>query len=117
MNRNLYIKFVIGYCLSFILTKFLKMYINEKRPINCTESTRMCATPGMPSGTALRSGYLLGFAIGIFGTSMSKYQYLLILLFTMSITYSRVVVNAHSIKQIAVGYVIGTLLGMVVSVF
>ena len=113
MNGYDYVKFVIGYAIVSVLTKILKGCINQPRPKGCYESVRLCKTSGMPSGTGIRAGYVLGFAYGKFEQRMKRCHYLLIFLITFGLCYSRVVMKSHTIVQIIAGYLLGLLIGFV----
>lgn len=113
MNGRDYVKFVIGYACVSILTKILKGCINEARPGGCYESKRLCKTSGMPSGTGIRAGYVLGFAYGQFEKKMKVCHYLLIFLITFGLCLGRVYMKSHTMIQIIAGYLLGLLLGFV----
>lgn len=117
MNANTFIKFVIGYALVSVITKVLKRAINQPRPSMCYESKKMCDSPGFPSGTGIRAGYTLGFAISVYGKNMSRCQYLVIVLLTGMLCCGRVYMHSHDCKQVISGYILGVVMGLLIGGF
>ena len=115
MNSSVYVKFVVGYTIISIFAKVLKGCIKQPRPSDCYESEKLCKAAGMPSGTALRGGFIVGFAVGTFEKQMKQCQYMVIILLSLGLCCGRVVMKSHTISQVVAGYMLGLLLGFVIS--
>jgi dolichyldiphosphatase len=97
-------KFTFLILLNSIINKLLKSIIKEDRPIK--ENSY-----GMPSGHAQFMWFLFFYKFN----EQSTYFNTFMLLNTLVISYDRIYKQKHTVKQVIVGAIIGSILGLLSS--
>ena len=115
-NTTKYLSFfVVGFIFNNILNIILKLFIKEPRPTNDQKAIEIGVVNGarvsfdkfgMPSGHAQNCGYCLAFIIMTLNNHFITTLYLLIS--TISLL-QRYLYNNHTILQLIIGFIIGTL--------
>jgi membrane-associated phospholipid phosphatase len=109
--------FVIGFIFNNILNIVLKLFIKEPRPttdqkaieIGVVNGARVSFDKfGMPSGHAQNCGYCLAFIIMTLNNPFITTLYLVISVISL---FQRYLYNNHTILQLIIGLIIGTLFG------
>ena len=122
-HKNLLFYYVIGIFINMILNTILKGIIQEPRPVFDSKKVSLAKTHakelfyksgipfdmfGMPSGHAQASFYTTAFIYFCLKKPDVLYFYIP---FSLFICYQRYHFNYHSISQLIVGSLVGTLIG------
>jgi membrane-associated phospholipid phosphatase len=107
--------FVIGFIFNNILNIILKLLIKEPRPTNDQKAIEIGIVNGarigfdkfgMPSGHAQNCGYCLAFIIMTLNNHFITTLYLLLSIISV---FQRYLNNNHTILQLFIGFIVGTL--------
>ena len=103
LNTKTKIKFTFFLLCSIILNQILKNYIKEERPIPSS-------TYGMPSGHAQMMWFIVFYNMNEINNINLQ---IFLFLSALFISYDRIHREKHSIKQVIVGSIIGSLFGLI----
>lgn len=119
-NKTTYLQFFVGgFILNNILNILLKLFIKEPRPdkdqkiieIAVANGNRISFDKfGMPSGHAQNNAYCLMFLTLALNDPFITGLYLI---FTIISLFQRYLYNNHTILQLIVGFIIGTIIGYI----
>lgn len=111
----LIVYYLFGYMINLIINNILKNIIKEKRPTkeyekNFNQRIKMLNADkyGMPSGHAQSIFYSLIFIYQSFNNIYLSLFYLLLCFITL---YQRIEMGYHSLQQVIVGAIVGSIVG------
>lgn len=107
LNTKTKVKFTLFLLCSIALNQLLKKYIKEERPVPSN-------TYGMPSGHAQMMWFIVWYNMN---EIKNIYIQLFLFLSALFISYDRVRREKHTVKQVVVGTIIGSLFGYITSKF
>lgn len=93
---------------NFIINSFLKIIINQDRPINHKTNYGLLQSKGMPSGHAQLSFFTYFYLYDDKNKSLNN----ILLILALVISYERIYNNKHSFLQVLIGGLIGSYLGV-----
>lgn len=101
--------YLFSLILSLFLNRAIKNCVQQKRPPECPKFLRRSF--GMPSGHTQTASFATAFV----WQSVSKMQKLILAALVLATMVQRVVSRAHTVAQVCVGLLVGSLLGVVTS--
>lgn len=101
--------FVMFWGVNYGVNTILKLWIKEKRPNPMARFKNHYSYWGMPSGHAQSAGYCMAF---FYYTRMTNLWYAVCGALTAITVWQRYASNAHTVKQLAVGLIVGVLVGI-----
>lgn len=120
-NMSMYLLlFTIGFILNNIINIVLKLLIKEPRPTKDQKAIEIGITNGarigfdkfgMPSAHVQNCAYCLSY---IFFTIHSQFVRSLFIILTMLCSFQRYTNNNHTIFQILIGFIVGSIVGYLV---
>jgi membrane-associated phospholipid phosphatase len=105
------IVYLFSLIVSLFLNRAIKNNVQQKRPSDCPKFLRKSF--GMPSGHTQTASFATAFV----WQSISNVQKLVLAALVVATMVQRVVSKAHTVAQVGVGLLVGSLLGVVTSRF
>lgn len=103
--------FLIYIFINFVINSLLKVIINEPRPINHNTNYSFLQRNGMPSGHAQISFFIYFFYKDNIKNKNININRIILILACLT-SFERIYNNKHTLEQVLVGIIIGSLLGM-----